>query len=43
MTIILLCFMIYPDLNLVMNNIRVLNENEISLNFRLIYFMIYTV
>ena len=35
--------MIYPDLNLVMNNIRVLNENEISLNFRLIYFMIYTV
>ena len=43
MTIILLGFMIYPDLNLVMNNIRILNNNEISLNFRLIYFMNYTV
>jgi len=35
--------MIYPDLNLVMNSIRILNDNEISLNFRLIYFMTYTV
>ena len=42
MTIILLCFMIYPDLNLVMNSIRILND-EITLNFRLIYFMTYTV
>jgi len=32
-------FMIYPDLNLVMNSIRILNDNKISLNFRLIYFM----
>ena len=29
--------MIYPDLNLVMNSIRILNNNEISLSFRLIY------
>ena len=35
--------MIYPDLNLVMNNIRILNNNEILLSFRLIYFMTYTV
>jgi len=35
--------MIYPDLNLVMNSIRVLNNNEISLNFGLIYVMTYTV
>jgi len=34
MAIIMLCFMIYPDLNLVMNSIRILNNNEISLNFR---------
>jgi hypothetical protein len=26
-----------------MNSIRILNDNEISLNFRLIYFMICTV
>ena len=43
MTIILLGFMIYPDLNLVMKSIRTLNKNEITLNFRLIYFMTYTV
>jgi len=36
-------FMIYPNLNLVMNSIRILNNKEISLNFRLIYFMTYTV
>jgi len=35
-TNILLCFMTYPDLNLVMNSIRILNVNEMSLNFRLI-------
>ena len=35
--------MIYPDLNLVMNSIRILNNKEIALNFRLIYFMAYTV
>ena len=29
--------MVYPDLNLVMNSIRILNDKEISLNFRLIY------
>ena len=29
--------MIYPDLNLVMNSVRILNNNEISLSFRLIY------
>ena len=33
--------MIYPELNLVMNSIRILNDKEISLNFRLIYFMAY--
>jgi len=43
MTIILLGFMIHPDLNRVMNSIRILNNNEISLNFRLIYFTAYTV
>ena len=43
MIIILLGFIIYPDLNLVKNSIRILNNNEISLNFRLIYFMTYTV
>jgi len=43
MTTILLGFMIYPERNLVMNSIRVLNDKEISLNFRLIYFMTYTV
>jgi len=31
-------FMIYPDLNLVMNSIRILNSNKISLYFRLIHF-----
>ena len=36
-------FMIYPDLNLVMNSIRILNDNEILLNFGLIYFMTYSV
>jgi len=36
-------FMIYPDLNLVMNSIRILNNNEISLSFKLIYFRTYTV
>ena len=36
-------FMKYPYLNLVMNSIRILNNNEISLNFRLIYFMTSTV
>jgi hypothetical protein len=35
--------MIYPDLNLVMNSVRILNNKEISLNFILIYFMTYTV
>jgi len=35
-------FMIYSDLNLVMNRIRILNNNEISFSFRLIYFMTYT-
>ena len=35
--------MIYSDLNLLMNSIRILNDNEISLNFRLIYFMTYPV
>jgi len=35
--------MIYPDLNLVINSIRILNYNEISLSVRLIYFMTYTV
>jgi len=34
--------LIYPDLNLVMNSIRILND-EISSSFRLIYFMTYTV
>ena len=33
----------YPDLNLVMNSIRILNNNEILLSFRLIYFLTYTV
>ena len=42
MNIILLGFMIYPDLNLVMKNIIILNSKEISLKFRLIYFMAYT-
>jgi len=42
MTIIFLGFMIYPVLNLVRNSIRILN-NDISLNFGLIYFMTYTV
>ena len=36
-------FMIYPDLNLAMNSIRILNNNEISFCFRLIYFMTYNV
>ena len=36
-------FMIYPYLNLVTNSISILNNNEISLNFSLIYFMTYTV
>ena len=36
-------FVLRPDLNLVMNSIRILNDNEISLSFRLIYFMTYTV
>jgi len=38
-------FMIYPDLNLVMNSIRILNNNEISLSFGLMYeyVMTYTV
>ena len=35
--------MIYPDLNLVTNSIRILKDNEISLNFRFIYFRINTV
>jgi len=35
--------MIYSDLNPVMNNIRILNDNVISLNFRFLYFMTYTV
>jgi len=35
-------FMIYPYLNLVMNRIRILNNNEISSSFRLIYFITYT-
>jgi len=35
--------MIYPDLNLIMNSISILNNNEISLNFRLINFITYTV
>jgi len=39
----LLRFMIYPDLNLGMNCIIILNDKNISLNFRLIYFMTYTV
>ena len=43
MTIILLRLTIYPDLNLVMNSIRILHDKEISLNFRLIYVMTYTV
>ena len=43
MTIILLEFMIYPDLSLAMNSIRILNDKEISLNLRLIYFMTFTV
>jgi len=30
-------FMMYPDLNLVMNSIRILSNKEISLNFRFIY------
>ena len=33
--------MIYPDINLVMNSIIILNYNEISLNFRLTYFITY--
>ena len=33
----------YPDLNLDMDSIRMLNNNEISLNFGLIYFVTYTV
>ena len=36
-------FTIYPDLNLVMNGIRILKNNEVALNFRFIYFMTYTV
>jgi len=43
MSIILLGFMTYLDLNLVMNSIRILNKNEISFNFRLPYFMAYSV
>ena len=35
--------MIYPDLNVVMNSIRMLNNDEISLNFRFIYFITYSV
>ena len=31
--------MIYPDLNLGMNGITILNDKEISLNFRFIHFM----
>ena len=34
--------MIYPDLNVVTNSVRILNNNnnnDISLSFRLIYFM----
>ena len=34
--------MIYPDLKLVMNSSRISNDNVISFNFRLIYFMTYT-
>jgi len=39
MSIILLDFVIYPDLNQVTNNIRIVSKKEISLKFRLIYFM----
>ena len=35
--------MIYLDINLVMNSIRILNNNKIWLNFKLIHFMTYTV
>jgi len=35
--------MIYPDLNLGMNGITILNDKEISLNFRFIHFMTYAV
>ena len=35
--------MIYPELNLVMNSIRIMNNKENSLSFILIYFMTYTV
>jgi len=42
MHILLLYFMIYPDLNLVMYSIRILNNKKISLSVRLIYFMTYT-
>ena len=34
--------MIYPDINLLMNNIRILNNKDISLSFILIYFMTYS-
>jgi len=43
MTMILLCFFIYSYLNLVMNSVRILNNSENSLSFRLMYFMTYTV
>jgi len=36
-------FMIYAHLNLVMNSIRILKNNVISLSFTLIYFITYTV
>jgi len=32
-------FIFYPDFNLVMNSIRILINNEILLNFRLIYWV----
>jgi len=41
--IVILLGLWHPDLNLVMNSIRILNKNEISLSFRLIYFVSYTV
>jgi len=41
--VLIVRFMIYPDLNLVMNSVRILNNKESSLKFRLIYSMTYTV
>ena len=35
-------FMVYPDLNLVMNSIRILNNNDISLLFGILWLILYS-